>query len=68
MSAQRLSLPHQTSSPTIDLDDPALYINRELSWLQFNWRVLEEALDERHPSSNGSSSWPFVPPIWTNFL
>ncbi len=31
------------------LDDPSLYFSRELSWLAFNERVLEEALDERHP-------------------
>ena len=31
------------------LADPKLYINRELSWLGFNDRVLEQARDERHP-------------------
>ena len=31
------------------LHDPSLYINRELSWLDFNERVLELAEDERTP-------------------
>jgi polyphosphate kinase len=30
-------------------DDPSLYINRELSWLEFNARVLAEADDNRVP-------------------
>src|SRR5262245_39961024 len=32
-----------------DLNDPALYINRELSWLDFNDRVLQLAEEERIP-------------------
>ncbi|WP_286160800.1 RNA degradosome polyphosphate kinase [Virgibacillus sp. 7505] len=33
----------------VDLNNPKNYNNRELSWLAFNERVLEEALDERNP-------------------
>ncbi|QKS70886.1 RNA degradosome polyphosphate kinase [Paenalkalicoccus suaedae] len=32
-----------------DLHNPAYYNNRELSWLGFNERVLEEAMDHRNP-------------------
>jgi polyphosphate kinase len=31
------------------LSDPSLYINRELSWIQFNRHVLNEAKDPAHP-------------------
>ncbi|MBZ9558089.1 MULTISPECIES: polyphosphate kinase 1 [unclassified Modicisalibacter] len=41
-----------TPSPEADLDDPSLYFNRELSNLQFNIRVLEQALDTSHPLLN----------------
>ena len=34
---------------TIDLDSPSLYINRELSLLEFQRRVLDEARDENNP-------------------
>ncbi len=32
-----------------DLKNPALYINRELSWLAFNERVLDQGRDSAHP-------------------
>jgi polyphosphate kinase len=32
-----------------DLQDPAWYFSRELSWLEFNYRVLHEAMDDRTP-------------------
>jgi len=34
---------------TINLKDPQYYFNRELSWLEFNYRVLNEAFDPRTP-------------------
>jgi polyphosphate kinase len=36
-------------APPTDLNDPSLYVNRELSWLDFNQRVLDQALHESHP-------------------
>jgi polyphosphate kinase len=46
--ALALDLSQRTDLPTA-LTETSLYFNRELSWLEFNRRVLEEAMDERHP-------------------
>ncbi|MEM9707620.1 MAG: RNA degradosome polyphosphate kinase [Pseudomonadota bacterium] len=35
--------PEAQSLPEIDPEGPSRFFNRELSWLDFNWRVLEEA-------------------------
>ena len=38
----------ETESP-FDLSDSQWYLNRELTWLEFNRRVLHESIDERTP-------------------
>jgi polyphosphate kinase len=49
MTDSLLERVEEPEDSAIDLKDPALYINRELSWLDFNERVLELGEDERLP-------------------
>jgi polyphosphate kinase len=46
----KTTLPQNGSKETVsNCEDPKLYLNRELSWLEFNKRVLEEAEDSSNP-------------------
>jgi polyphosphate kinase len=42
-------LPVPDAEGRYDLADPRCYLNREITWLNFNYRVLHEAEDERTP-------------------
>src|SRR5271170_2304969 len=48
-AARAASAPQPAEPGVVQLDDPSLYINRELGLLAFQRRVLEEAEDRRNP-------------------
>lgn len=45
--APQIAVPE--AKPVPDVDDPALYINREISWIEFDRKVLETAADPSVP-------------------
>ena len=47
--ADRTGKDEKRGEGSLSLEHPSLFFNRELSWLEFNRRVLSEATDRTHP-------------------
>ena len=71
-SQHQANAPARAGPPEADivinsaLDDTSLYLNRELTWLEFNRRVIHEATDSRKQIRclNGLNSLRLSPPTW----
>ena len=48
--------------------DPSNFVNRELSWLEFNYRVLSEARDKSLPLFERLKFLSITNLIWMNFI
>jgi polyphosphate kinase len=49
VALKEVSTKESAQPPTFDLDSHEWYLNRELTWLAFNQRVLNEAKDDHNP-------------------